>query len=374
MNSSRTQLWYLIGTLSVGGAERTLVDLANNLNSSRYEITIWTISKPGPLTSEVDDHVTIRSLDATSKTDILVPIQFIAALRRENPDILQSFLFYDNTLATLAGLFSPNTTVITGVRAVPNTPSTIRTAVRHITHRLADEIVSNSKAGVDFITEHSVKSDAVSVIHNGRDLEEYKNGTATPAFRKSLHIPSDAPVVGTVGRLIRRKGHYDLLEAWPLVLNEHPNAHLVIVGDGPERNGLENRSRELDVWNSVHLLGTRDDIPALLDLMDVFVFPSHFEGLPGALLEAMAAELPIVATPVDGNAELIIDEENGLHVPVADSQSLGNQIAQLLSDTEYGYRLGQSAGRVAHEEFTLNQMIKSFVQLYDKNITTRSPN
>jgi len=348
MDNDRTRLWYLIGTLTVGGAERTLVDLVNGLDTSQFQVTIWTITEPGPLSTDVDDHITIRSLDATGKTDIFAPIQFIAALRRENPDILQSFLFYDNTLATLA-------------------------VVRHVTHRLADEVVSNSKAGVDFITEYGVESDAVSVIHNGRDLEAYRNGTAIPAFRKSLDIPSDAPVVGTVGRLIRRKGHYDLLEAWPLVLNEYPNAQLVIVGDGPERNGLENRSRELDVWNSVHLLGTRDDIPSLLDLMDVFVFSSHFEGLPGALLEAMAAELPIVATPVDGNAELIIDEESGLHVPVADSQSLGNQIAQLLSDPEYGYRLGQSAGRVAHEEFTLNQMVKSFEQLYEKHTNTRYP-
>lgn len=366
MATPRTRIWYLIGTLSVGGAERTLVDLANGLDRDAFEATIWTIDDLGPLATELEDHVTVRSLQATSKADLAAPLRFVAALRRERPDILQSFLFYDNTLATLAGLFSTETTVITGVRSVPNEPNRFRSLVRRVTLRLADHIVSNSKAGAEFIVDHGADPDRVSVVHNGRDLEAYQNGTACPELRESLGIPPEASVVGTVGRLIERKGHYDLLEAWPLVLAEHPGAQLMIVGDGPEREGLETRARELGIWNSVHLPGTRDDVPAVLDLMDVFVFPSHFEGLPGALLEAMAAGLPIVATPVDGNTELITDGESGIYTPVADPESLGNRIDQLLSDPELSSQLGDSAACVANEVFTLAQMTESFEQLYNK--------
>ena len=364
MDTKQIRLWYLIGTLSVGGAERTLVDLANGLDTTQFEVTIWTIAEPGPLASDVDDHVTVRSLEATGKTDIVAPLQFSSAVRREQPDILQSFLFYDNTLATLTGLFSPKTTVITGVRAVPNNPSIPRTLVRHITPRLTDHIVSNSQAGAEFIIEHGAKQDDVSVVHNGRDLEAYRNGKATPELYDSLEISPDSPVVGTVGRLIKRKGHYDLVDSWPQVLQDHPNAQLLIVGDGPERDDLELHAREIGVWDTVYLLGTRDDIPAVLDLMDVFAFPSHFEGLPGALLEAMAAGLPIVATPVDGNSELLDDEESGLFVPVQNTNALARTICQLLSGESLASSISNEAAQVATTDFSLEQMIQDFTTLY----------
>ncbi len=370
--SERTRLWYLIGTLSVGGAERTLVDLANGLNSDQFDITIWTIAEAGPLAAELDDHVSVRSLDAISKADILTVPRFVAAVRREQPDILQSFLFYDNTLATLAGLFNPNTTVVTGVRAVPNDPPTVRTLVRHVTPRLADHIVSNSESGVAFITGHGADPDTVSVVHNGRDLEAYRNGSATPELRDSLGIPSDVAVVGTVGRLIERKGHYDLLAAWPLVKDEHPNAQLLIIGDGPERDGLEQRACELGIWDSVQLLGTRDDIPALLDLMDVFAFPSHFEGLPGALLEAMAAGLPIVATSVDGNSELLDHEESGLFVPVRDPDTLAHETCQLLSQQSVATSLGDQAAHIATTSFSLDRMVDGFTTVYESTWDTNN--
>jgi len=366
MNSSRTKIWYLIGTLGVGGAERTLIDLVNNIDQSRFDITIWTIAEPAPLASDINDHVNVRSLGAANKADIRAPLQFIHSLRREQPDILQSFLFYDNTLATIAGQFSSETAVITGVRAVPNDPSTSRTLIRRIMSRFADHIVSNSKAGVDFIVNHGADPDDVSVVHNGRDLEAYRNGKATLELRKSLGIPSDVSVVGTVGRLIERKGHYDLLKAWPSVLQEHPDVHLLIVGDGPERAGLEARAQELGVAETVHLPGTRNDIPDLLDLMDVFAFPSHFEGLPGALLEAMAAGLPIVTTPVDGNSELVSDGKSGVHFPVSDTKSLAAMIQTLLSDRKIARELGREASDVAQLEFSLEKMVIEFEKVYQE--------
>lgn len=360
----KTRIWYLIGTLCVGGAERTLVDLANGLDRTEFEVTIWTITEPGPLAADIENHVTVRSLEATSKADVFAPLRFVSALRREQPDILQSFLFYDNTLASFSGLFSPGTTVITGVRAVPNDPGRVRSLVRRVTSQLADHIVSNTQSGAEFIVKHGADPDAVSVVHNGRDLEKYRSGTATAELRTALGIPPEAPVVGTVGRMVERKGYYDLLEAWPAVLEAHPNAHLLIVGDGPEREGLQARARELGVAETVHLPGTRDDVPVLLDLMDVFAFPSYFEGLPGALLEAMAVGVPAVTTPVDGNAELVTDGESGLYVPVSDPESLGRQIVRLLSSPEYRRELGNRATDVADSQFTLDRMVSDFERLY----------
>lgn len=364
MGSSQTDIWYLIGNLEVGGAERTLVDLANGLDPEQFNITIWTITEPRPLVTDVQEHVAVRSLGAKNKGDVRAPLRFISALRDEQPDILQSFLFYDNTLATIAGLMSPRTTVITGVRAVPNDPSTLRNSIRRITCRLADHIVSNSEAGADFILDYGVSPEHVSVVRNGRNIDVYRSGEATPEVRQSLEIPTDVPVVGTVGRLIERKGHYDLLKAWPVILDEHPDAHLLIVGEGPERDGLETMASELSIQDSTHLPGTQDNIPDLLDLMDVFVFPSYFEGLPGALLEAMAAGLPIVATPVDGNRELLDDGKSGLFVPVQNPDALAQAICRLLSHKSFASSISDEAAHVAATEFSLNQMIEEFSSIY----------
>ncbi len=369
MNSNRTQLWYLIGTLSVGGAEQTLVDLANGLDTNQFDVTIWTILEPGPLAADVDDHVTVRSLEATGKLDVSAPLRFVAVLRRERPNILQSFLFYDNTLAALASVFSRDTTVISGVRAVPNDPSRIRTLVRYVTPRLVDHVVSNSKAGSEFITDHGADPGKLTVIHNGRNLRKYAQGTATAKLYQELGVDNQGPVIGTVGRLLERKGHYELVEAWPWVRANHPDAQLVIVGDGPEADGLQKRAAELGCAGSIKFTGHRDDIPAVLDLFDVFVFPSHFEGLPGALLEAMAAGKPIATTPVDGNSELVRDGKHGIHVPPENQKRLAAAIDQLLADPELADTLGKNASERAQAAFSLINMLSDFEELYE-NITT----
>lgn len=357
------EIWYLIGRLSVGGAEKTLVDLANSLGE-RFDATIWTLADAGPLASEVDESVAVRSLDADGKHDIAAVARFVYALRRERPDLLQSFLFFDNTVACVAGAVCPETTVIAGVREVPNQISAFRRVTERLTFPLADHVVSNSAAGRDYMIDRGINPDDVSVVNNGRDLRAYADASIDPSKRENLGLPSDAPVVGTVGRLMERKGHHELIECWPNVLDAHPDAELVLVGDGPEREALAGRAERNGVRESVRFLGTRDDVPELLDRMDVFAFPSHYEGLPGALLEAMAAGLPIVATPVDGNAELLREDVDGIFVPPNRPDELGDAIRALLEDEESATELAANASERAHQEFTLDAMVSDFEDLY----------
>lgn len=364
--SGRTRIWYLIGTLAVGGAERSLVDLVNNLDRDRFEPVIYTIADKGPLADKVRSDVPIRSLAAANKVDPRVPLRLARALRREQPAVLQSFLYFDNVLARLIGSFAPETSVITGVRAVPDDRATHRDAVDRLTMPLSDYIVSNSEAGREWVIGQGASPDRVRVVRNGRELDAY-DVPEPPGLRSTLGI-GDGPVVGTVGRLLERKGHHDLLTAWPRVLERHPDAALVLVGDGPEREALEQRAEELGITDSVHLLGTREDVPELLALFDCFAFPSHFEGLPGALLEAMAAGLPIVTTPVDGCSELVHDGEHGVHVPPYAPEQLGAAIAELLEDGERAAAQGTAAQARAHESFGVDAMVEGFERVYEEAI------
>jgi glycosyltransferase involved in cell wall biosynthesis len=351
--------------LPVGGSERTLVDLANGLNKNEYSVTVWTIVDKGLMRNELNDEIRYRTLNANGKWDIRAPIKFLKAVRSENPDIIQSFLFFDNILARISKIVSSKIMVITGVRSVPENPSRVRSIIDRITLPLSDRIVSNSEAGAEYIIDRGADPIKTEVIRNGRDIEKYADGNATSTLFDSLDLDNEEPIVGTVGRLIERKGHYDLLDAWPAVLQSHPNAQLLIVGDGPEWERLQEHASELNCTESVCFAGQRDDVPDLLDAMDIFVFPSHYEGLPGALLEAMIAGLPIITTPVNGNSELIENGVTGLFVSSHNSQELANSLNFILSDSKCQQKLGTKAREYATEKFAVSTMISEFTSIYD---------
>jgi glycosyltransferase involved in cell wall biosynthesis len=372
------RLWFLITALSVGGAERTLVDLANNLDRDSYDVTVWTMFDRNPLATDLDPAIPVRTLGSAGRTrsergdfverpaplDYLgIPVRFARAVRRERPDVIQSFLFYDNTLARLVGTLSPSTTVVTGVRGMQHIGSPVVRTVDRLTMGLSDRIVSNSAAGAAHVRRRGADPDRVAVVHNGRDLRGYAD--AEPAsLREAFDVPTDAPLVGTVGRLVERKGGYDLLAAWPRVRQAVPDAHLVFVGDGVERDGLTDRARDLGIADSVHFAGTRDDVPAVLAALDCFVFPSHYEGLPGALLEAMAAGRPIVATDIEGSDELLVDGECGLLVPPHAPSGLADALVRVLTDRPLADRLGTAARERAFDRFSLPSMVDAFERFY----------
>jgi len=358
----RIEVWYLIGTLAVGGTEKTLVDLVSGLDRERFAPTIWTLADPGPLAEEVPDDVPVRSLGASSKSDLRAPLRFVRALRRGRPDVLQSFLFFDNTVARLAGVFSPETTVVTGVRGVPDSRSVLRTVVDRATLPLSDRIVSNSADGTEWAESLGGKPSSITTIHTGRDVARYADVTASEDLRGTLGL-GEEPVVGTVGRLVENKGGYDLLDAWVKVRSDHPEAQLLFVGDGPERTDLEAYAASKRVRESVVFAGQRDDVPRLLASMDIFAFPSHHEGLPGALLEAMCAGLPIVTTPVGGCSELIRDGEEGLYVPVRNPDRLAAAIGRLLENRRLARQLGENARKRA-SAFSIEAMVEDFELLY----------
>jgi glycosyltransferase involved in cell wall biosynthesis len=236
---------------------------------------------------------------------------------------------------------------------------------------LASHVVSNSRAGEDVAVRRGAKPGNVSVFYNGRDIEKF--ATATPTSRQSIGLAPDATVVGTVGRLTERKGQYDLLEAWTGVVAAQSDARLLIVGEGPERGGLKASARELNVEESIRFLGVRGDVPALLELFDMFVFSSHFEGLPGAVIEAMAAGVPIVATDIVGTNELLTDGETGLLVPPEDASAIEAAMTRALSDGSLAKGLGETAARKARDAYSIPRMIESFAAVYESLLTGGEP-
>lgn len=194
------------------------------------------------------------------------------------------------------------------------------------------------------------------VVPLGIDLDRFL--AAEPALAK------DGPLVGNVARLAPQKGHDVLLEAARLVLERCPEARFVVAGGGELRHELEERARRLGLGEAVRFLGERDDVPGVLASLDVFAFPSRFEGLCLAVIEAQAAGVPVVATPVGGIRETVVPDETGLLVPVDDAAALAEAVVHLLENREAALRMAAAARRRVVECYSEERMVAGTLALY----------
>ena len=184
-----------------------------------------------------------------------------------------------------------------------------------------------------------------------------------PQVRRALGIPADAPLLGTVSRLVPVKGLIHLVAAIPEILRRCPRAHLALAGDGEERELLAAQAAALSVADRVHFLGFRDDVPAVIGALDLFVLPSLNEGLGKVLVAAMALGVPIVATKVGGVPEVVEDGRQGLLVPPADPAALAKAAITLLEDRAAAAAMG-AAGRARAERFSADVMLARLAALY----------
>ncbi len=208
----------------------------------------------------------------------------------------------------------------------------------------------------------------LTLVRNGIDHRPGKPLSA--AARKAIDVSETDRILLTVARLTRQKGHAVLLSALPLVLAREAQAKLVIVGSGPEQSTLEDQIRTAGLGHAVRLLGARADVADLLASADLFVLPSHFEGLPLALLEAMAAGVPVVASAIGGTVEAIGEAHPHL-VPPGDPQALADAIVDALADPAKTASAAEAARARFDTSFTAGRMIRETAAVYDALLNTR---
>ena len=240
-----------------------------------------------------------------------------------------------------------------------------------LTSRSADSVCANAEAVRRLcIEEEGCRPEAVSVVRNGIDLARFDRLAALPL---QAPIPEGEALVAVVANLWPVKGHRLLLEAIRLAHAEIPEARFLLVGEGPERPVLEARIAARGLANTVFLLGTRYDVPAILSRVHAACLPSKGEGLANALMEAMAAGLPAVATDVGGNAELVENGVTGYVVPSGDAHALAARLCDLLSDRQAARRMGAAARRKANRELSLSAMSEGYRNLYCRILDKQDP-
>ena len=219
-----------------------------------------------------------------------------------------------------------------------------------------------------------VSVEHISVQHNAIRRPQAVSTTDAEALRGRLGIAAKDSVVLSVGRLSREKAHMDLLEAFQQIsrATREISSQLIIVGDGPERARLKAAAESLGCRERVIFTGQVSDVRCFYSLADVFVLPSHSEGSPNVLLEAMAAHLPIVATAVGGVPEMVEDNESALLVPPSDPSSIAGAIARVLTDNDLAQRLTANAARLVDTRYTPQSYVRSLAEIYRSVIGNRT--
>jgi len=381
---------HIIYALGTGGLENGLVNIINRCPEDRYRHAIICLTGAESFASRLSSpHVSVIELHKNPGHDFAMYWHLWWILRQLRPAVVHT-----RNLAALEtqvlGLFMPRCRRVHGEhgRDVNDLDGSnfkyrwLRRALRPIIHRFI--AVSGDLAGW-LVETVKVPATQVTQIYNGVDHARFTSRFADEGTRPGLansmdpRSPPGCPtgfihqgcrVIGTIGRLATVKDQQLLICALAHILEAQPEQRsrlrCIIVGDGPERAALENCIVEHGLDECIWLAGDREDIPTLLACMDVFVLPSLGEGISNTVLEAMATGLPVIATAVGGNPELIQDGVTGHLVPVGDVSALAHAIISLVDDPGQCGRMGRAAVQRVQSDFNWERTVAAYLQVYDE--------
>jgi glycosyltransferase involved in cell wall biosynthesis len=362
------RLALVITELEPGGAERCLVNLATRLDRSRFEPAVVSLG-PRPAAgrdllveqlaaAEIPTHF----LGLTHWSQYFRGVRRLAALLTEQrTQLVQAFLFHANVLAARAAAHAGVQKVFTGIRVAD--PRRTRTSLERWATRRADRFVCVSQSVADFCRQRGFAAEKLVVIPNGIDVELWKS--AAPADLTKFCVPAGRRAIVFVGRLDRQKGLAEFFAVLKALFDAAPSHDLLLVGDGPERERLVQMAAHQGFADRVHFAGWQAGVPPILAACDLLILPSRWEGMPNAILEAMAAGKPVVATRCEGALELLGAAGESQSIALTELDQLAGKIAELLAKPNLAAELGRQNQKRAEVEFSLASMVARYEALYE---------
>ena len=370
------KVFYLITGLHVGGAEQLLLQLVRCLDRSRYEPVVAALVG-GELIPEFEKAgVRVYNLRMRHKLDLRAAFSLRRLLLQEQPEILHTHLVHADLLGRVVGRWCGVPVIVTTLHMLEDIRCRwfFKTLDRWASRLNNALIAVSEEVKRSCVRVERLDSSRIHVIPNAIEKMGPFDSTERQSRRQRLHLPKEAWLVGVVSRLEEpRKGHRVLLEAMSRLVPRWPHLHCVLIGDGLGRQSLEAYTQALGLQRNVTFLGTQHDIGAWLSALDLFVLPSLHEGSPIALLEAMAAGCPIIATRVGGVPEMLPDQEAGLLVSAGDANALAPAMERLLTNRNLAAQLGSAAQRRFDQKFEMRQVVRQTEVLYDLLLNRRHP-
>jgi glycosyltransferase involved in cell wall biosynthesis len=361
------RILFLSTSMGLGGADQQLLSAAQVLRTRGHEIFIVSLTPLGPMGLQARDlGLAIESLEM--RRGIPDPrglARLVRLVRAWQPDVVHSHMVHANLMARALRLLVRVPVLVSTIHNVYEGGPLWMAAYR-LTNRLVDHMTIISEAAANrFIHERIVPRRLLTVVPNGIDTDRLRNvppGTRE-ATRRALALGESEFAWLAVGRFEIAKDYPTMLRAFARLREHHPGAVLLLVGRGSLQQDAEALTAELTLDGAVRFLGVRDDVPAVMSAADGYVMSSAWEGMPMVLLEAAAAALPIVATRVGGNQEVVLDGETGFLVPAGDSEALALGMSRLMGLSRTQRR---SMGERGHEHVRANYGLSRVAERWER--------
>lgn len=366
----------LVNSTEYGGVEEHVRELGSGLVRAGDQVRI--VCPPAPAAdrfaaSAGSQGLDVQRLELAGGSSPRALVGSISSLRRMlrawRPDVLHVHLtgYTGGRVAVLAARSAQVGAILCTAHLAPSKPVPARVrAARQLlnvgVHRFLAVSEHSLNLQVRYLAQPRSRS---AVAYNGVDPGRFPETVDRGSARRSLGLPAGSPVIGTIARLSPQKSIETLIESLPTIFARRPNVHVLVVGDGPQRDRLSKLAEKLGVADRLHLAGFRTDIPQCLAAMDVFVLPSLFEGLPISILEAMASGLPVVATSVDGVPEAVVDGVTGLLIRPGHPRRLAESVLELLEDPARASAMGAAGRERVRDRFTIDRFISSVRGQYE---------
>lgn len=390
----------LIGNLDIGGAQEVVRTLSAYLTECGHTTVVCTL-RDGPLRQEIEQMgIPVVVLPGRRHSILSLPLFIGDMLRLRNElanlierykiNVIQTHLLRSMDFLVLSLKFRFKRLLV--FWTVHNSQFALRAdqlkshrwllGQKQLAHRLLYRMAAGQADGFIAVSDE-VKNAVVqtigpvekhvTVISNGVDVRRYQLGMNRAAVRHSLELDANTCLILVVGTLKEQKGHRYLVDAIAPIIAENPHLHVLFAGDGQLREPLQQQVREAGLEKHIHFLGNRQDVPDLLAASDYFVLPSLWEGLPMALIEAMASGLPVVATQVSGSQQVVVSGESGILVPPGDSEQLRQAISSLIFDPVQSRAMGQAARERVEDMFGARKQAEEHLQLYWQEWKRKNP-
>lgn len=362
---------HLVQALDSGGCENMLLRTVPLMHDFNHKII--TLNHKGELAEQFEKkNIPIININQKNLLDIFSYFKLLKKIKKEKPDIIITYLFHADFVGRLF------LQLFTKIKVIPF----LRTTYNHKkywparlfeknTKYFVNNYLANSESVKNFYIKNiGVKKEKIAVIPNGIDVDFFDKVERNENLRESFGIKKEETVIICVANLHINKGHKYLLEAFEKIYENNQKIKLLLIGEGDEKEGLLNQIKNYKSKKNILFLGKRKDVPYLLKISDIFVLPTLFEGMSNAIMEAMACGLPIIATDIQENRELIKDNESGKLIPAKNSIALAKNINQFINEADLN-NIHTNAKDEISKNFNINIIVKKWTTFIKETLYER---